>query len=271
MGLAALPFIREWILSWAALARNKGYALASALVDALFFIAFGFLTGPVFAKLTEHVIIIGTLVSSQMRSAAGRARPAVIDALFQQPVSRYTWQFLGLLALLLVTVFVLYCALHGLNWWLATSVAGKKTHWRDFLLRFARVNALWFALYVAWYCLDTVFDLRRLVVEKLSSQPAQGPAILLTIALVAIGYFAIVSYPLLNVRKAFALGIRAIPTLVPAFLLVAAHALVGNFIVRWLATVNAAAHFIIGIILLLVLLAWARLYIARVVRAAHGV
>jgi len=272
MKLVALPFVKEWIASWKAIAQHKLYALASMVIDLVFFLCFGFLTAPIFDKLSVHVIIIGTLLSAQMRAAEGRARPAVIDALFQQPVSHFTWQFIGLLALLVITVFVLYCVLHGINWWLATSLAGKKTHWRAFLLQFLRVNALWMALYVAWYATDTVFDLRRMVVEKLSGQPAQGSALLLSVVLVALGYFAIVSYPLLNIRGAFSIGARKIPVIVPALVLIIAQFLVGNLIVGWLFTVNATAYFIIGSILLLFLLAWSRLYVARVVRSAsHGV
>lgn len=91
MSIARMPVIREWLESWMLLVRNTTFVLASGLVDVVFFIAYGFLTAPVFDKLAEHVIVIGTLVSEQMRVAAGRARPAVIDTLFQQPVSQYTW------------------------------------------------------------------------------------------------------------------------------------------------------------------------------------
>lgn len=264
MSIARMPVIKEWLESWMLLGRNTTFVLASGLVDIVFFIAYGFLTAPVFDKLTEHVIVIGTLVSEQMRVAAGRARPAVIDTLFQQPVSQYTWQFVGLLIVLVLVVFVLFCVFQGLNWWLATSVIGKKQQWRDFLLRFARVNLLWFGLYVVWYCIDTVFDLRRIVVEKATGQAAgAAPMIALSFALIVIAYFALISYPLLNIRKAFLIGIRHAAVLVPGVLLAGAQFLAGNFALRWLATVNATAHFILGAVLLLVLLAWTRIFMTR--------
>jgi len=58
MSIARLPVIKEWLESWLLLARNSTFVLASGLVDMVFFIAYGFLTAPVFDKLAEHVIVI---------------------------------------------------------------------------------------------------------------------------------------------------------------------------------------------------------------------
>lgn len=265
MNLARLPVIREWVLSWLILGRNKLYVLASSLVDLIFFIAFGFMTGPVYDKLTEHVIIIGSLVSQQLR-APGRARPAIIDVLFQPPVSSFTWKFFLLLLLLAVVVFVIYCLFHGLNWWMATSLTTKKTHWREYMMSFARVNALWFGLFMVWYCIDTIFDLRRLVLEKALDQPAPGAAIVLNIILGIIVYFAIVSYPLLSIKKAFSQGLRRLLFFVPALVFVLAHFLVGNLIIKLLAQVHQGVMFVGGAILLFILMAWTRVYVSVIVR-----
>lgn len=169
--------------------------------------------------------------------------------------------------MLVLAVFVLFCVFQGLNWWLATSVIGKKQQWQEFMLRFARVNLLWFGLYVVWYCIDTVFDLRSIVVEKATGQAAGAVApMVLALVLIVIAYFALLSYPLLSIRKAFSIGIRHAAVLVPGVLLAGAQFLAGNFALRWLATVNATAHFILGAVLLLVLLAWTRIFITRLVQ-----
>lgn len=271
MNLASLPVIREWCASWRLLARQKLLVIASGFMDLLFLIAFGFMTTPVYGKLTEHVIIIGALVSQQLRAAAGRMRPAIIDTLFQEPVRGYTWQFLGLLVVLAVVVFVLFWIFQGLAWWLATAVAGKNMRWRAFLTRFARVNVVWFGLFVLWYVLDTVFDLRRIAVEKATGQAATGAGIVLFGVLVLIWYFAIISYPLLRIKQSFVLGTQKAGVLVPAFALVIVHFLAGNLVVRWLAGLSTALMFVVGAILLVVLLAWARVYMSRMVWSAeHG-
>ncbi len=269
MDLARIVVIREWVASWKTLAHQGLYVIASGLMDFLFLFSFGFLTRPVFDKLTEHVIIIGTLVSEQMRVPAGRVRPAVLDALFLDPARNYTWQFLGLLIVLAVVMFVLFCLFQGMAWWFATSVAGKKTPWRIFLLQFARINLLWFGLYAAWSVVDAIFDVRRLVVEKALGQSAPASGILLGIVLVLLISFAVLSYPLLNIRKAVLLGTRHVQTMVPAFILIIVQFLTGNFLLQWIAQVSKLALFILGTVILVVLLAWSRLYVARLVQAVQ--
>jgi len=196
---------------------------------------------------------------------AGRARPAVIDALFQPPVDNYTWQFFGLLLVLALVVFVLFCIFQGLNWWFAAGIAGNAGKYKSFLLGFARVNVLWLLLGMIWFCLDAVFDLRRLLIEKATGQPATLAGNILLVVLVLVIYAALVSYPVLNIRKALALCFSMATVLIPGLLLVFAHFLVGNMIVRWLYTLNQTLMFVVGAVLLLVLISWARVYVARVV------
>ncbi len=263
MKLAQLPVIKEWALSWLLLSRNKTFVLASALVDIVFFYIYGLMTGPIFANLTNHTIIIGTLVSQELRVAAGRARPAVIDLLLLDPTKKFTLQFVGLLLVLAIVVFVIYSIFQGLNWWMASSITKKTMHWKEYLLKFAKINILWFVLFSIWYCLDSIFDLRRLILEKSLNQPAAGASIVLNIVLGIIIYFALVSYPLLSAKKSFSRGLN-FKLIIPAFLLVAVHFLVGNIIIKWLAQINTTLMFVLGAIIFLVLLAWTRTYISLI-------
>ena len=70
MNLAKLTVVKEWLASWKSLRKNPLYLLSSGLIDIVFFITFGLLTAPIFDKLTQHVIIIGSLVSELMRAPA---------------------------------------------------------------------------------------------------------------------------------------------------------------------------------------------------------
>jgi len=266
MNLTKLVAVREWVSAWKTVWQQKTFALASALLDLVFLISFGFLTAPVLGKLQQHVIIIGSLVSKQLQVPAGRARPAVIDTLFQPPASAYVWQFLGLLFILALIVFLLYSIVQGLNWWLAMSAAGHGKEWKSFLLRFARVNVLWFVLVLLWFCVDTLLDLRRLLVEKATGEAfGSSGSIVLSVLFVALAYFALASYPLLSVRRAFTVGVRKAGVLIPAALIIAVHFFAGNFIVRWLQGINTTVMFLVGAVLLFALLAWARVYITRIV------
>ncbi len=261
-------FAAEWVASWKLLSRNILTVFAGGFLDVLFFISLGFLTAPVFDKLTEHVIIIGSLVSAQMQAAAGRARPAIIDALFQEPVSGYTWQFFGLLLLLAAVVFVLFWLFQGTAWWLAHGIAGKRHKWRQFLVSFGKVTSVWFLLYVVWYAIDLVLDLRGLLVEKATGQPAAGAGIVMFVILSLLVYFALLSCALLSVRKSLSVGARRVLGILPAMIVVLAHFLAGNFVVRLLGQLHSAVMFVGGVVLLVALLAWTRVYIARVVPRA---
>ena len=292
--LAELPLIKEWTHSWLVLARNKGYVLASALLDIVFFFLVGmpfiydwfsaavhsfniislprpgFIPALFFEQLQNHIGIIFKLTAEQMRAAAGRARPAVLDTLFQPPVSAYTWQFLGMLVLVVLFVFLLFSIIQGLAWWMATNAAGKHSSARSYVLKFAKLNLLWFGLYFLWQCLDNLFDLRDVVIEQASGSPSFTSDIVFSIILLAIVYAALLSYPVLSARTAVKTGTRKLYVLLPAVLIMGVHLLAGNAIVKWLAPLSAPVAFVLGAVILLVLLAWARVYITLVMkRATH--
>jgi hypothetical protein len=206
-----------------------------------------------------------------MRAVEGRTRPAIIEALFQPPVSKYTWQFLALLLILAIVLFAVFCIFQGIAWMLASRVSGKKMQWRVFLIKFARITLLWAGLYFLWQCLDTIFDLRRIVIEKAMNMPAPGAGIVLSILIGIMIYFAAVSYPLLAVKNAFRVGINKAGVLVPAGVVIAAQLYIGNFITKKVAVFNPKLAFIVGAIILLVLVGWSRLYITRVVRGCADV
>jgi hypothetical protein len=262
--------VQEWAYAWKELWSKGWYLPSSAALDIVFLVLYGFMTAPVFGALTEHIIAIGTFLSGQMSAAAGRARPAVIDALFQPPVSKYTWQFIGLLLVLGAVIFCLYWIFQGLAWFIAGKAAGSKESWRHYLLHFARINALWLGIYFAWHCLDTLFALRRLVIEKAAGIPAPEAGIALWFVLAVAAYFAVLSYPVLSIKKAFSSGTRNILVFLPVFAISALQLFIGNFAMRELAKASPKFAFIIGAIILFVLFAFTRLYISIVVRKSNA-
>jgi hypothetical protein len=263
--------VTEWISVWQLIWSKAWYVPASALLDILFLVLYGLMTAQIFDKLTEHVFVIGTLATEQMNAVAGRARPAVIDVLFQEPVSRYTWQFIALLVLLAVVVFVLFCVFQGLAWFAAAKLAGSKMHWRKYLLVFARISALWAGLYFLWQCADTVLNLRRIAVEKMAGQIMPESGFVMPILLGVLVYFAVVSYSLLEIKKAFAVGARKISLLLPAVVIVCIQFFVCNYLLTKLTAISPKFAFIASAIVLVLLLAWTRAYATLVVRRVANV
>ena len=257
---------KDWTCTWRLIWAKGWYVPASAVLDVLFLVFYGFMTAPVFDKLTEHVIVVGTLVTEQVGTVAGRARPAVIDALFQPPVSRYTWQFFALLVLLAVVIFVLFCVFQGLAWFAASRLAGSKMCWRKYLLAFARINLLWAGIYFLWQCADTILKLRGIAVAKMMGQAIPESGIAMPFLLGVVAYFAVISYPLLEIRRAFMVGVRKIAILLPPAVIVVLQFVICNYLLNKLAAINPKLSFIAGAIVLLVLLAWTRAYVTLVVK-----
>ncbi len=264
-------FAKEWITAWKSIWAKGWYLPASAVLDLLFLALYGFMTAPVFDKLTEHIIVIGTLLSGQMGAAADRTRPAIIEALFQPPAGRYVWQFFGLLVLLAIVVFALFCIIQGIAWLIAGMLAGSKMRWRQYLTGFVRINLLWGGLYFLWQCADTILSLRRVAVEKIVGQPAPESGIFMAVLFCILVYFALISYPLLKIRKAFAVGAKKIVLVAPAMIVVILQFVAGNYAVKKIAQASPKLGFIAGVILVLLLLAWSRAYITFVVRRTADV
>ncbi len=259
--------VREWINAWKAVFSVKWYLPLSATLDIAFFVLYGFMTSPLLSLLSDHTVAIGMLVSGQLRAAEGGARPAVVSVLFHPPVSKYVMQFIILLVVLVLAVFLLYCVLQGFAWRAAGMLSGLKMHWRAFLLHFARVNILWFALYSLWHFAALALELRGIFIGAGRTQP--GAVMYVLLGLVA--YFAVVSYPLLSIRNAFVSGIRNAFVFVPAAAVVLAQFFAGNSVLKVVSVGGRIVLLIAGAIILLVLLAWSRAYIAFVARGAKNV
>lgn len=263
--------LREWVPSWKAVWAKSWYLPASAVLDIAFFFLYGLMTAPLFSRLSDHVVAIGALVARQIQADAGRARPAVVDALFQPPASQYVWQFIGLLLLLAMVLFFLFCTIQGLAWWIAAIASGWKMHWRKFLTGFARINLLWAGLYFVWVCIGTLLEVRSIAIEKIMGQPAAGAGIVHAVLIGIIAYFALASYPLLSIKKGFVTGVRKILVLATAGAIIALQLVAGNFLMGKLSLMSAKLSFIISAITLLVLVGWSRAYATRVVRRAADV
>jgi hypothetical protein len=259
--------VREWIGAWKAVFSAKWYLPFSAALDLAFFVLYGFMTAPLLSLLSDHTIAIGMLLSGQMRAAEGGARPAVISVLFNPPVSKYVLQFIILLVVLALAVFLLYCMLQGLAWRIAGMLSGLKMHWRAFLLHFARINLLWFGLYCLWHCVSMALELRGIFIGAGRTPPGAVMYVLLGLA----AYFAVVSYPLLSIKKAFVSGARNALVLVPAVAVVIAQFFVGNAVIKLVGGAGRIVPLVAGAIILLVLFAWSRAYITFVARGAQDV
>ncbi|MBI4142115.1 hypothetical protein HY484_04270, partial [Candidatus Woesearchaeota archaeon] len=95
-------------------------------IDLFFFFAYGWLSFPVFEKLTEYVIVISSLVSDALKTT-GRSyinNKSLVDILFSPPLNGFVVKFFLLLLLLGFVVYFLYCVFQGFVWKISSEVAG---------------------------------------------------------------------------------------------------------------------------------------------------
>ncbi|MBI4016280.1 MAG: hypothetical protein HY363_01135 [Candidatus Aenigmarchaeota archaeon] len=161
--------------------------LASALVDVLALVMFGYLSAPVYAKLTEHIIIIGTLVSQKLQPARGQS---VLTALYSVDISGFVKQMFLLLGLLLMIVYVLFAISQGVNFSIAKYMMNRKTAIIEEITTTAKTAAVWSIILAGAYFIRTVAEIRQVIVSKFSEgigfmQVLEGIEVLLIITALA--------------------------------------------------------------------------------------
>ena len=179
-------------------------------LDLFFFFAYGWLSMPVFDKLTEYIIVISALVSDSLKGS-GRlyvSNKSLVDILFAPPLGGFVAKFFLLLLLLGFAVYFLYCVFQGMVWKMSSEIAGYALSLRDYLRSFFVTNVVWFALFVVYYFWDLLLKIRTTILAKLNPAYVQGDlwsmaAIVLSLIVV---YFMVLSYVAGSIKMGFKAG-----------------------------------------------------------------
>ena len=156
--------VKELISSLFLLKKNAFWLVMAALIDALFFIAWGFFTSPIKEKIVEHSVLIANQLSTIM---AGRGT-GILAHMFSPELRPMTGKLILLILLLFGVMYIIYNVFQGTSWWMATKIAGKNYTYRHYMLGFAKINLVWLAGYTLYKLLDVVISLRHLIIEKIS-------------------------------------------------------------------------------------------------------
>lgn len=246
--------------------KNQGLLVFSALLDVLFFIFYGFLTAPFFETIVRQINFLGTTLQSQAaeytRTFANN--PSIINLLFTDPVLKpSTYELLTAYLIVGLIIYALYVSMQSVNWTIARTMVGKKEEVGKYMKKFAKVNITWFLLFVVYHFIDVIASLKATVqAGEVITQPTNALGIFAIIFLILIGYFALISYNVLDVKKSFKEG-RKLKKHLPVFLIIAAVFLILNYILTLTPKLGAASNFLIGIILVLPAITWARVYLTE--------
>lgn len=144
------------------LSRNPLLLLASIATDVIALFTFGYLSTPVYDKLTEHAIILGTLISQP--TARGTA---ILTTLTSATAIPYTTNLLLLLSLLLAITATTFALSQTINYTIAGKMANKKFTPAPFL----RAVLLWTPILAIMYALHLLIDLRHTILNKITPTP----------------------------------------------------------------------------------------------------
>lgn len=252
-----LNAFREALKSARLVKKNLGWLAIACINDALFFVLYGFLS----RGLREGIVAGITTTGAKLAQIAQETiKTPYLKLLLHESVKPYTLRVLGLLALLGIIIFALYCFFHGTNWWIARTIAGKNESYHAYLWIFAKLNILWMAMFIIYFALDTYFDLKSAmlkVVEQPASQPVL-PIIFLTLTV----YFALISYSKTSLRGVLKAG-KNLKLTIPPIAICAALLAAIHFITKLLGMFSPTTALVTGLALALPALTFTRTHLAR--------
>lgn len=242
--------------------------LSCILLDILFFVVYGLLSAPIFAKLTDYTILVGAFVSQTLKSGGRNYinNKSVFDILTSEQVLPFFTKFLLLLLLLGAIIYFLYCIFQGIIWKLASSLAGYDLEWAEYIKAFARTNILWFGIFVVYYFGSLFFQIRTTVLTKIN--PSYAPnffwEVLFGTAIIIVLYFMILSYISGGLKIGFKAGVKGWPHFAPPIFLIMFVFLVINQIMIYAGLWILELAYLFGLVFFLPALTWAKVYICRI-------
>jgi hypothetical protein len=252
--------------------KNPKKLVLAGVIDVLFFIMYGFLTAPLFRKLIEYVIIIGTEISQNAASIARGENPTLGSMIAGSPeMTQYFRNMMLVYLLLAIVIYIIYVFFHGTAWKISSDIAGRKIRFYEYLKEFAVVNIFWIILLVVYHLLSLYSDLSDAAARSMQAEPGNVFWIIIAVLYVTTFYFAAISYALIGkvkkgkVKKAFAIGTKNAKQVLPAYLLVLLVFFVLRFVLNEIAEFDFWIMLIIGLFTMIPAFTWARVYFTMVV------
>ncbi|MBD3318296.1 hypothetical protein GF342_00100 [Candidatus Woesearchaeota archaeon] len=224
---------------------NVLVVLALGLIDVSFLFVLGFATAPVVDRLLELSFTLTTGIGQVLQQLDSFSVWTLVSHSTLQPlVLRFVLYTLlaGLIA------YVVYGVLQGLAWHLSRRLLMYEV--KRFFLRFFLVNLPWFISGLVLFFALLYVDLRYTLIASLTSTTKPvWPFIPFYILLVALVYFALISYGSLNVRYAFRLGLRRWKLFVPMMVVIAGSLAFAQVIIYSVNLLSPFAGFVVGLAL----------------------
>jgi hypothetical protein len=245
------------------------HVLLSCVVDIAFLFLYGFITqfprDQAFSAATKLEQVFSQLLAN---ASTTYDTPSMLRLFFDRLALPHVLNILFWLFVLLLILYILYALFQGFAWKLA---AGTD------MVSYAKLSAFWLAIIGVLYLCTAIIDMRAILVQSLTQQPAsQIPHIVFQTITIILLYFFTLATGLLKDswkhanKNAFHLGTRGILNVIPAAALLIGVVLVLNAFLMWLFNQHQLVGVIVGVLTIFPGLFLARVYISFVTEKLHA-
>ncbi|MBI2147845.1 hypothetical protein HYU19_05240 [Candidatus Woesearchaeota archaeon] len=245
---------------------DKLHIAVTLLLDFVFFVLLAILFTFFYERMLPHIVSIYQLVGN---APSGVSDEAAVRSFVESFDSARFWEeyrvFLRLGIQFLAAALGLWIVFHAMAWKRAHELMTRKMEYGHVIKKFALITAAWAVAVGVFFYASLKVSLSTVIWLSLIS-PGVFKAVFLLVSLIFL-YILLVSYAVLDeykiehvMRASFHVGVRKAHILVPGFVLILAKFwLIHFFVVRFVGySVTATA--IGGLVVILLVLAWARLF-----------
>jgi len=226
------------------------------IVEAFFFYSHGFISGSIHRKFADYLTIIGVYLSE---AAAGLTREeTVFNLLDKVPEAQALIpSTIVLFILYLLSIYLLYCIIHGYIWYKVKHLVGEKIRFKEYSLSFFKVTILWFGLFIITLFLNSILIYQQSLVQRYNVEANPLFRYLLFLIWFVIIYFGLYSYTRGKLKNIFTDGVKNWQKLLPSYIIIGALLFISSKI---FAMGNVVA-WVIGLVLFLATLVWGKMYL----------
>lgn len=257
----------QFLKSFSILRKNPKYILFSVVFDLLFFVISGAVYLVIFNLITDHANKLLQIASNNkdaINQLIAEGKNLFQASMLQPGFSSSLKSIIFLFVILMALIYLAYCSFQSLNWRIARNITGSKFRVSEFMKFFFKINILWFALLYLGMFFERMIGILILLGGK-----KQDTGVIALIIAVIITYFAFISYALPGkkgaIKQAFALGFKKFLIFIPMYLVVAIICIIINYLLFFAPQINYTLRWVLEFLLLLLALAWARVFICLVV------
>lgn len=240
--------------------RNKLMFITAIVVDITFFIAYGFYTGPVSAKLISYA----ALITKELSIIMAEQPTGLLKHLWTPEIRPLTVNLTLLIIIFFAITYLIYNIFQGTNWWVITEIAGKKNKYHKYLIGFAKINLIWLAGYIIYKIVDFITAVKYTLMQKIIEDTPNTGAKIILAAAILLGITAFFSYPILKAGTLFRTPLK---TSLPIIITAGVFYIAIQILLPQINKINTQATMIIGTALLFIAINFIKVNTAKNVHA----